>query len=88
MSLPQSQARYTIAEYLAQERASEERHEFLDGQIYQMAGESGEHAESSSVEMIEQGRIELRLVVRLGWMLTNGVEHTSQVGQSWAIELE
>ncbi len=43
MSLAQSQVPYTVDEYLAQERASEERHEYLDGQIYAMAGESPEH---------------------------------------------
>jgi Uma2 family endonuclease len=47
MSLPQTIARYTVEEYLALERASEERHEFLDGQIYAMAGESNEHADIS-----------------------------------------
>jgi len=48
MSLPQTEARYTIEEYLALERVSEERHEYLDGQIYAMAGESNEHADISS----------------------------------------
>ncbi|MDQ3252368.1 MAG: Uma2 family endonuclease [Acidobacteriota bacterium] len=43
MSLAQSQVSYTVDEYLAQERESEERHEYLDGQIYAMAGESPEH---------------------------------------------
>jgi Uma2 family endonuclease len=43
MSLPQSQPRYTVEEYLAAERDSEERHEYLDGQVYAMAGESPEH---------------------------------------------
>ena len=33
MSLPQSQITVSIEEYLALERESEERHEFLDGQI-------------------------------------------------------
>lgn len=45
MSLPQTIARYTVEEYLALERGSEERHEYLDGQIYAMAGESNEHAD-------------------------------------------
>ena len=48
MSLPQTIARYTVEEYLALERGSEERHEYLDGQIYAMAGESIEHADISS----------------------------------------
>jgi Uma2 family endonuclease len=43
MSLPQSQIRYTEDQYLSIERESEERHEYLDGQIYAMAGESPEH---------------------------------------------
>lgn len=43
MSLPQSELIYTIAEYLTLERESEERHEYLDGQIFLMAGESEEH---------------------------------------------
>lgn len=40
----QVQPLYTIEEYLAFERASEERHEYLDGEIYAMAGESQEHS--------------------------------------------
>lgn len=36
-------ARFTMAAYLTFERAAEERHEFLDGQIYAMAGESEAH---------------------------------------------
>jgi Uma2 family endonuclease len=35
--------RFTVEEYLAFERASEERHEYLDGVIYAMAGESLDH---------------------------------------------
>jgi Uma2 family endonuclease len=43
MSWPQSQPRSTVEEYLALERASEARHEYLDGEIYAMAGESPDH---------------------------------------------
>src|SRR5215510_16408004 len=43
MSLPQEQIRYTEDQYLSIEREAEERHEYLDGQIYAMAGESPEH---------------------------------------------
>jgi Uma2 family endonuclease len=43
MSLPQARVRYTVEEYLALERRSEERHEYLDGEIYDMAGESPDH---------------------------------------------
>jgi Uma2 family endonuclease len=42
-SLPKSAILCTVEEYLAKERESEERHEYLDGQIYLMAGESREH---------------------------------------------
>ena len=45
MSLPKSETRYSVEEYLAMERESEERHEYLDGFIYAMAGESPEHGE-------------------------------------------
>lgn len=43
MSLQHSYTRYSVEEYLAIERNSEERHEYLDGEIYEMAGESPEH---------------------------------------------
>jgi len=43
MSLLQPQTLYTVEEYLAFERTAEERHEYLDGEIYAMAGESLEH---------------------------------------------
>src|SRR6266542_1425678 len=35
--------RFTVEEYLTFERASDERHEYLDGVIYAMAGESPDH---------------------------------------------
>jgi len=44
MGLPQPQPTYTVEEYLTLERQAEERHEYLDGQIYAMAGESLEHS--------------------------------------------
>ena len=43
MSLQPVQALCTVEDYLALERASEERHEYLDGRLYAMAGESPEH---------------------------------------------
>ncbi len=43
MSLPQSKTLYTIEEYLALERAATERHQYLDGEIFEMAGESLAH---------------------------------------------
>ncbi len=48
MGLAQLQPEYTVQEYLAFERESEERHEYLDGLIYAMAGESGEHGDIST----------------------------------------
>jgi Uma2 family endonuclease len=48
MGLPKPRLRYTVDEYLAIERASEERHEYLDGEIYAMAGESGQHGDISA----------------------------------------
>lgn len=43
MSLPSAHTRYFTEDYLALERESEERHEYLDEKIYAMAGESPEH---------------------------------------------
>ncbi len=34
---------WTVEQYLEMERASEEKHEFLDGEIYLMSGASGNH---------------------------------------------
>jgi Uma2 family endonuclease len=43
MSLRRVEPRYTAEEYLMMERSSEERHEYLDGQIYAVAGETLGH---------------------------------------------
>lgn len=43
MSLPRSHISYSIDEYLTLERESEERYEYLDGEIHEMVGESPEH---------------------------------------------
>lgn len=50
MALPKLQpdARVSVAEYLALERAAEERHIYLDGKIIAMAGESPEHGDVSA----------------------------------------
>lgn len=45
MATPQSRIYFTEEEYLAIERSSEERHEYIDGRIYAMAGEKDEHGE-------------------------------------------
>ena len=44
MALPEQYLRATVEEYLQHERESPERCEYLNGQIYQMAGESYEHS--------------------------------------------
>ena len=51
-------ARFTMAEYITFERAALERHEYLDGLIYAMAGESENH-----------GRICVNLTISLGSQL-------------------
>ncbi len=48
MATPVHRIYFTEEEYLAIERASEERHEYIDGRIFAMAGESDEHGEISS----------------------------------------
>ena len=47
MALPKEKLLYTVDEYLELERMSEERHEYLDGYIFAMAGESLEHGDIS-----------------------------------------
>ena len=44
MSLPRTLSVFTAEEYLGLERLSEIRHEFLDGIVYAMAGESPTHS--------------------------------------------
>ncbi len=48
MGYPQPMAehhRYTVEDYLAMDRTSDDQYEYLDGLIYAMAGESGNHAD-------------------------------------------
>ena len=45
MVLPQSRTLYTVEEYLDLERRADERHEYLDGEIYEMSGESLAHSQ-------------------------------------------
>lgn len=59
MSLPQSQIRYTEDQYLSLERESEERHEYLDGQIFAMAGESPEHG-AISINLVREVSAQLK----------------------------
>ncbi len=55
---PRIRPRTTVAQYLALERAAEGRHEYFDGQIIAMAGESLEH-----------GIISANLIAMLGTQL-------------------
>jgi Uma2 family endonuclease len=43
MAAPKLKPRFTVDEYLAMERDAEERHIYLDGEIFAMAGESDWH---------------------------------------------
>lgn len=45
MAVPKEKLIHTVEEYLEMERATEERHEFVDGHIYQMAGGSLAHSQ-------------------------------------------
>src|SRR5207237_5896930 len=61
MSLARAKAHaaYTVEQYLALERRSEERHYYLDGAIYAMAGESDAHGDIS-VNLVAVLHIQLR----------------------------
>lgn len=59
MGVAQKELLYTVDEYLVLERASDERHEYLDGYIYLMAGESGEHADICT-NLVGELRAQLR----------------------------
>ncbi len=58
MATPQSQLQrklYTVAEYLDFERRAEERHCFIDGEIFAMAGESPQHSSVNADLIVEVG---------------------------------
>jgi Uma2 family endonuclease len=59
--------RFTVEEYLAFERASEERHEYLDGVIYAMAGSASTQAMAGESE--DHGTICMNLSISLGLQL-------------------
>ena len=44
MAIPQEKLIFSVEEYLEFERAAEERHEYIDGHIYKLSGESPEHS--------------------------------------------
>jgi Uma2 family endonuclease len=53
--MPGPRRKYTVEEYLAFERAAEERHEYFDGEIVAMAGEKLEHGLISTNVLISLG---------------------------------
>jgi len=59
--------RFTVEEYLAFERASDERHEYLDGVIYAMAGSASPQAMAGESE--DHGTICMNLSISLGSQL-------------------
>src|SRR5215471_8024598 len=59
--------RFTVEEYLAFERASDERHEYLDGVIYAMAGSASQQAMAGESE--DHGTICVNLVTSLATRL-------------------
>lgn len=48
MALPKEKIYYSPEDYLAMERASETKHEYIDGYVYAMAGESPNHGRIKS----------------------------------------
>src|SRR5262245_33540853 len=64
---PRPPYRFTVEEYLAFERASDERHEYLDGVIYAMAGSASTQAMVGESE--DHGTICMNLSVSLGSQL-------------------
>lgn len=59
MALPKEMLLYTVDEYLALERSSEERYEYLDGHVFAMAGESLEHGDIT-VNLVAELRAQLK----------------------------
>ncbi len=59
MGLPKLKSSYTIENYLEIDRASEERYEYLDGEIYLMAGESGAHGDICT-NLVSELRVQLK----------------------------
>ncbi|MCE9530957.1 MAG: Uma2 family endonuclease [Planctomycetes bacterium] len=55
MGLPKAKPKVTIDEYLVSERASADRHIYIDGEVFAMAGESGEHGDISSNALVSIG---------------------------------
>jgi len=48
MAIPKPKPGFTVDEYLAMERAADQRHTYLDGEVFAMAGESPDHGDISA----------------------------------------
>ena len=59
MGLAKLKPYYTVENYLEIDRASEERYEYLDGEIYLMAGESGAHGDICT-NLVSELRVQLK----------------------------
>lgn len=59
MGLAKLKPFYTVEDYLEIDRNSEERYEYLDGEIYLMAGESGAHGDICT-NLVSEFRSQLR----------------------------
>ena len=59
MALPKEKIALTVEEYLAAERVADERHEYLDGSVYAMAGESPTHG-TICTNLIGELRVQLK----------------------------
>jgi Uma2 family endonuclease len=55
MAIPKLKPRYTVDEYLAMERQAEERHIYLDGEIFAMAGDSYAHGDITVNVVVDLG---------------------------------
>ncbi len=59
MAVAEAELKVTIEEYLRHEREAEERHEYLNGLVYAMAGESPDHG-IISVNLVRELSVRLR----------------------------
>lgn len=80
MGLPASKKIWSEEEYLALERESDERYEYLDGEVFMMAGESPQHADIS-VNLVGEFRAKLKGSSCRVW--TKDMKVRSGPGPTW-----
>lgn len=66
MALPKEKFVLTVEDYLEQERRSPERHEYIDGFIYAVAGESPDHG-TICTNLTSEVRMQLKGSACQGW---------------------